>query len=331
MSIRSFSQLRQVARQRLDAAPQCRKIILIYAGIILGLSTISTVIDLLLYLRINQSTGLGNLGIRANLTSLQYMLPLAQTLVTMCLGLGYMAAMLRVARGQYVSPNTLRLGFARFWVLLRMNLLRGLILVGTGIAATYAAAMLFALSPLSRPLAELLVPLVDNTSVLNPGLVLDDALYAQAMKAMVPALWMCLGATILAVTPVAFRYRMADYILIDKPATSALAALKESRLIMRHNRLRLFLVDLKQWPYYLALTAASAVGYADTIAALLGHPIPLPGEATALLVTLAYLVAMFLVYYLMRNQVETVYCLVYEDLRPREESSGAVLGNIFQM
>jgi hypothetical protein len=63
--------------------------------------------------------GLGNIGTRSILSSLQTMLPLVQSVVILCLDVGFMAAMLRVARGQYVSQNTLRLGFDRFWVMLR--------------------------------------------------------------------------------------------------------------------------------------------------------------------------------------------------------------------
>jgi len=239
--------------------------------------------------------------------------------------------MLRVARGQFASPNTLRLGFDRFWALLRMTLVRALILMAIGTAAAYAGAMLYMLTPLSKPVMDLLLPLMEDASILSTGLVIDDALYEQLTSVMWPAVLICMAAFFAAVIPMAYQYRMAEYVLIDKPALGAIAVLRESRMMMRRNRFSLFLLDIKQFPYYLAILAATVIGYGDTIAAILGIPLPIPAEIAYLLFTAAYLGLLLLIYTQMRNRVETVYALAYDAIRPPENQTGAVLGNIFQM
>ena len=67
---------------------------------------------------------------------------MAQSAISMCLDVGYVAAMLRIARGMYTSPQTLRLGFDRFWVLLRAAIFRGLITTGVTFVSMYAGIMI---------------------------------------------------------------------------------------------------------------------------------------------------------------------------------------------
>ncbi len=329
MDIRDYRQLKNLASRRLGQARDAKRIVLIYSLIILGLSGLGTAVNLALSLRMDQGGGLGSMGQRSTLSAVQAMLPIVQSLVGMCLGVGYLSAMLRVARGQYASANSLRLGFDRFWTLLRLTLARTLIVMAVGGAASYLGAAVYVLSPLSRPVMELLAPMMENTTVLGGGLVLSEGLYEQLSAVMWPAVLICMGAFFAAVTPVLYQYRMAEYVLIDKPGLGAMAVLRESRMMMRRNRFRLFLLDVRQWPYYLAILAATAVGYGDTVCAILGIPLPISWEAAYLLFTAAYLGLLLLIYVCLRNRVETVYALAYDALRPPEQPSGAVLGNIF--
>jgi len=331
MDIHNYPQLKALASQRLEQAKDPKRIVLIYGLIILGMTGLGTAVNLILSLRMDQGGGLGSMGQRSTLGAIQAILPIVESLVSMCLGVGYLAAMLRVARGQFASSNTLRLGFDRFWVLLRMTLLRTLLLMAIGTAASYAGAMLYVLSPLSRPVMDLLVPVMEDASILSTGLVIDEALYEQLIGVMWPAVLICMAAFCAAVIPAAYQYRMAEYVLIDKPALGAMAVLRESRRMMRRNRIALFLLDVKQFPYYLAILAATIIGYGDTITSILGIPLPISGEAAYLLFTAVYLGLLLLIYTQLRNRVETVYALAYDAIRPPEQPSGAVLGNIFQM
>ena len=129
MSIRDIRLLKQTASQKLEQAPQAGRIVLIYAIVTLTLSALVTIVNYVLGLEISQTGGLRNIGIRSMLSSLQTFLPMAQSLIAMALQLGYCNAALRIGRGQYASHKSLRMGFDRFWSLLRCNILAGLICI----------------------------------------------------------------------------------------------------------------------------------------------------------------------------------------------------------
>ena len=127
MDIQDTRQLKTFSTQRLERNQAAEKIVLLFAALALGSSALVSLINYLISLQISKSGGLGNLGIRSVLSTVQTMLPLVQSLLVKILELGYLAAMLRVARGQFVSERTLKLGFDRFWPLLRLLLIEGLI------------------------------------------------------------------------------------------------------------------------------------------------------------------------------------------------------------
>lgn len=332
MDIRNYRQLKSFAEERLSQAGAYRRIVVIFAGITLGLSALMTLVDMGLSLQIGKSGGLGGMENRATLTAIQNFLPFVQTFVTLCMELGYLAAILRVARGQYVSVNTLRLGFDRLWVLVRVTLIQGLIFMGLGIASLYVAVMLFLATPLSGPVVELLTPLMEDSTVLSSGvLTLEGPVMDQLTQGLLPVSWLWLGLFSLGAIPIAYRLRMVSFVIIDKPGMGALAALRESRKMMRGNCVSLFLLDIKQWPYYLAMVLATVAGYGNFLLSLLGVSLPLSEEAAFLLFTALYLLLMFFLYVFLRGRVETVYALAYDSIRPEDKQDGAVLGNIFQM
>lgn len=334
MNIRTRRELKTFAAQRLTHAPQEKKIVAIYSGLALAVTAFSLILSYVLDLRISQSGGLSNMGSRAVLSAIQMMLPLAQSVILTCLEVGYLSTMLRIARGQYASPNGLRLGFDRFWVLLRASIFQGLVYSGIGFLCIYLSTYIFLLTPLSSEAMEILMPLVSDTTILSSGtgLVLEDAVYAQLLSAMTPMVILCGVIYAIAALPVLYGYRMVNFLIIDKPAMGAMRALKESRRIMKHNRVALFRLDLSLWPYYLALLVATLLGYGDQILPMLGIPLPISGEAAYFLSYAIYLAAQFAVFYFLRNPLEVSYALAYDSIKPEEpKNEGVVLGNIFQM
>lgn len=321
-----------IARRRLADAPASRRIVLIYAGILTGLAVLVTLATWLLDLQINKTGGLSSLGLRTTLSAVRSMLPLLQSAVVMCLTLGYRAAMLRSARGQYTSPQTLRLGFARFWVLLRCSILEGLIILAAAVASTYLATMIFMLTPLSAPFIEILTPAISGAAAVDPSQILNDELMAQLAPSLLPMSLIFLAVFCLLSIPILLRYRMTDYVIIDRPDLGAFAAMRESRRMMHRNCLSLIGLDFRLWWYYLALAAASVLCYADQLLPLVGVQLPLSRDAAYYGFFALYLAAQFAIYYYLTNRVEVCYSLAYDAIRPREEpDSGAILGNIFQM
>ena len=332
MDIRNTRVLKHTAAEKVSGAPQQKKIVLIYSGIVMGLALLTTVIRYVLGLQIDQMGGLSNMSNRSVLSAIQSMLPLAQSLLVMCLDLGYLAAMLRVARGQYASPNTLRLGFDRFWTLLRCSVIQGLFYGGLALAGVYLASMLFVMSPWGQPFMEAMSAMTTGASLLSPEPVLDEAAMMQLAPTMLPMFLMAAIAVCVLIVPVSFRLRMANYVIIDKPALGAMAALRESRRMMRGNCLKLLKLDLSYWWYFLVLLVISCAGNADLWLPLFGVELPMSADAAYFAFYILYLGLQLAAYRFLRNRIEVAYALVYDSIKPEEpKDTGVVLGNIFNM
>lgn len=332
MNLRNIREIKAIASQRLADAPSRQKIVGIYAALVLGMTALVTVVNYVLGLQIDNYGGLSNLSKRTMLSSIQSMLPFAQSLLAMCLELGYLAAMLRIARGMYTSPQTLRLGFDRFWLLMRCSIFKGLIMSAVVFTSMYFGIMLFLMTPFSEPAMEILTPLVNQTSILSGQIVIDDATYVRLMDAMLPV-FAIIGILVLILGgPVLYNYRMTDYVIIDKPAIGALAALRESKRMMRGRRLQLLKLDVSLWWYYLASAAATAVCYGDVMLARMGLELPVSDTVLYFVFYGVYLAATFAVHFFLRNRAEVCYGLAYDAVKPEEkQDGGVVLGNIFQM
>lgn len=331
MEIHNAVEVQACARRRLVDAGNAKRVAAIYAGLTLGMSALVVLVGMLLDLQVSKATGLRGMGTRTILVSVQNVLPILSALVALCLEVGYQAAMLRVARGQYVSPQTLRLGFDRLWTMVRCVVAQGLILFGIVFGGIYLSTMLFVLSPFSKGTVELLTPLLEEASKLNPQIVLDDGMYLQLMQSMIPAFVICAVVIGLVAIPTLFRWRMVHFIVIDRPGVGALAALRESRKMLKGNCGKLLKLDVSLWWYYGASFLAMLLCYGDLLLAMLG--VSLPGNTTvvSLLFFAAYLAVQFAVYYYLRNPAETAYAIAYDAIRPKEpKTEGAVLGSIFQ-
>lgn len=332
MDIRENRELVSYAGQRLGGQQKEKRIVLIYASVAIGLTALVTVVNYMLGLQISRLGGLGNMGRKTVFSTLQMVLPLAQSVVLLCLDVGYIAAMLRIARGQYVSEQTLRLGFDRFWVLLRVSLFKGFRYFALGFLGVYAGVMIYMVSPLSNQVVELLMPYMANLTVLDSQIVLDEAAYAQLTGAMWPAFLICAVTCAALLLPTIYSYRMVNHVVIDKPGMGALAALRASKQMMRGNRLALLKLDLRLWWYYGATTLAMAVCYGDMLLPMLGVALPGSGDMWYFVFFGIYLALSFGIYYFLRNRAEVVYALAYDAVKPEEKKpEGVVLGNIFQM
>lgn len=310
------------ARERLEKTPAHKQVVLIYTGLTLGLSALVTLVVYLLDRSISQTSGLSGMGNRAILSTLQTILPWGLNLFLLCLELGFVAAMLRISRGQYVSPQTLRLGFDRFWVLLRSTLLQSAVYFALCLPIGYLALAIYMATPWSDTLVDVVV------AMMNESATVSDAMTDQLLSAMEPCMIFCGIFMVLACLVLSYRFRMVNYILIDKPGTGAFAALRQSRAMMKGNCNALFKLDLRLWWYYAVTILAMAVNYLDQI-----FPNVFPSEALGYWASYGlYLLILAGSCYFLRSRVDVTYCFAYEALKPEEpKNQGVVLGNIFQM
>lgn len=323
--------LKQSAADAMAVAREPKKAITAYAGIMTLASLLVTVADLYLRNEISGTGGLANMGIRSVLSTVQMVLPLVQSVALLCLELGYLSAAMRFARKQYADHTDLLTGFRRFGPVLRMSLLEGAVYVALMFVSTWLGTQIFMLTPMAEPLVELLTPMLESSMLTSGSMVMDVETVAALERATLPMV-IIIGVVFAAFAiPVSYRYRMAGYRLLDKPAEGALAALRNSRMMMRGNGVKLLKLDLSFWWYYLLMAVASVVCYGDQILPLLGIRLPMPEMVSYFVSYGLYLAAQFAIYYFFRNRVEVTYVKAYEAIRPQEAEGGVVLGNIFDM
>ena len=330
MTIPSFKKLKKNAAERVAAAEQSKNIVLIYTGTVTALALLVTVINYVLNLQIAQLGGLSNMGLRSVLSTVQSVLPVVQSLVIMALDLGYIAAMLRIARQQYASPQTLKLGFDRFFVLLRYTLIQGIIYGLAALAAFWISMQIFLVTPLSNTMMSMLSEDMLDPNVLM-GYLQDPVFSANITTSMVPLLLIFSGVYLLLFLPICYSMRMVKYVIIDKPGMGAMYALRESRKMMKGSCIRLFKLDVSLWWWYAITLGSTALCYGDALLPMAGISLPFPETVSYFLFYGLVLAAQFAAWFFLRNRVEAVYAQAYNALKPRETDTGVVLGNIFQM
>jgi len=330
MIIPSTKILKKNAAERVAASKNAQQVVLVYIGIVTLAAVLVTIVNYTLNLQINQSGGLGNMGLRSMLSTIQTVLPIVQGAALMCLELGYTSAMLRVFREQYISIRSMKLGFSRFWLLLRTVIFKGFLYMILSVAAFWISMQIFLLTPLSEPVIQIIEPLAADPSF-SPEQLMELPIMEQLSGAMLPML-LLFGAVYLAMCiPIGYSLRLVNYIIIDKPGISALAAMIESKDMMRGSRMRLFKLDLSLWWWYLLSVLVGLVSYADMLLPMVGVTLPFAGDIAYFLFYALGLISQFALFFLLRNRVEVIYAQVYEARRPKPKNDGVVLGNIFQM
>lgn len=332
MSIRNLKEIRQAAAASLASnrgRPQT--VALIYAGISCLLALSITVVSWLLDGRIAETGGLSNMGLRSILSTVQFVLPFVQLVVMMAVGLGYNAVTLDIARNRSAQPETLLVGFRKFFPLLRSVLLQSLIYFSVMVVCMYVSSWIFAALPLSKDFYEVMAPYLESMTVMDSGLVMDDATLAAAASTMMPMVWIIILVYCVLALPIIYQYRMVNYCLADSDRPGAFAALRDSRIMMRGNRLNLFRLDLGFWWYYLLQVLVTVVCYGDLLLPLVGVELPWSSTVSYFLFYVLSQGLQLVIFWFFMNRVQVTYATVYETLRPKPQTGGAVLGNIFDL
>lgn len=332
MTIPSSKYLKNKARNRLASGKEPQKVMLWYVGISAVLTLLVAALRYFLSTQISKTGGLQNIGTRSILSTMDTLLPILQLVILMCLGLGYTAAMLRISRRQYVSPKTLKAGLERFWPLLLSKVLQGLIYAGAAFLIVYLATAIFLLTPLSNSFTEQLMPLVATGTLTPETLLQDDALMTELSATLTPVILIYAVLYIPAVAMISYRYRMTDFIIVDQPGCGALNAMRQSKYLMRGNKVKLFRVDLSFWWYHLLRMLATGVLYLDQVLMIFGKPLMLPEVVSFFGLAIAYLAVDFAISFFFLNYESVTMALAYTSIVPKkEETNTAVLGNIFNV
>ena len=300
--------IHQTARERLSLRDPYR-LSLIYGAVTLGLSVLVTVINFLLARQMDGTGGLAGIGTRAILSTAQSVLILMTLMVLPFWDAGYRHTCLCQAREQYTDTANLLEGLRRWAPFLRLSLLRLLLMTLLGFFCLQAAGMLFMFSPFSADALETLSEIADTA---DPAVM--ESMVDTVLPLMIP-MYVIFGVVVLVVmTPVLYRLRLADLMVLDGE-NRALHAMKESARAMRGHCLRYFLLDLKFWWFYLGQLLATALGYGDTVLTALG----VNSDPDVLYFVFFALSAglQFLLTWRFAPHVHTAYGLAYETLKPK--------------
>ena len=317
MTIHDRQALRQTADARIaQATCDPRRLVLISSGVSFGVALVIALLDHILYRQIDLHTGgLSGLQLRTLLQTAATVLQYAQLICIPFWSMGIYAAAMRIARGGPAEPGCLLDGFRRFGPVLRLRLLELMLYMLIATACSYGGSLLYLATPFAKPLYEMLLPVITATSPEQVEEFMLQMDQAAMLQTMIPAM-VIVGILCLALmTPVYYRLRMANFIILDEPRTGALAAMLDSNRLMRKNGVALFRLDLSFWPYYLLTFLAMPLAYVDQLLPLLGISLPVSADVAFFLGYGAYILVSLGLHLWMRHRVETTYAVTYDMLK----------------
>lgn len=317
MDILNSRELKTRAKEKLSgAACNHKKLALIHTGIALGGHILVVLLQLYLNHQIGSTGGLSGLGTRTILETIQTVLQYAVNLALPFWEVGFLFAALKWARGEQAGFSHLAEGFRRFGPVLRLYLLEGLIFTGVGMISMYAGAFMYTVTPFSAPMQELLLPVVESGGDVEAAYAALEAIPMEKLLDMfLPAL-IIIGVLFAVLALVLhYRFRMAQFLVMDQPGTGALMALLVSSRMTKYRRMKLFRLDLSFWWFYILVALSGVAMYADVLLGYAG--IELAVSAEVLWVgsyLLGYLIQM-VIYWQFYSYVQTTYATAYEVLR----------------
>lgn len=321
MDILNSRPLKDIASLRLsEARYDPRKLALIHTAVTVGAAFLLTLVNYLTQWQINETvSGLSGMQMRSVWATVQMVLQTAVSIAMPFWNIGFIYAAIRMARGEKADLASLPEGFRRFGPVLRLQLLRGMIFFGLGFFCVYAGAFVYAISPLAFPLMEKLQPVMDASMTIEQ---VQEMLYAlpqeELIQLMRPVLAIVGVLYAVVAIPAFYRFRMADFIIMDEPRMGAMVALLGSGQLMRRNRWKFFRLDLSFWWFYLPVALCMLLGSGDVLLELVGVQIPGMSGTVWLVVYVVAQLLQLAVYWRSYSYVQTVYATAYDALRQQK-------------
>lgn len=307
-------------RQLSRAAYDPKRLALIHAGISLGVGLVLTLIDLLLAQQIeNTQVGLSGMGSRTIFQTVQMSLQYIWIILLPFWEIGFFHGALRLVRGEPAEPKCLTEGFRRFGPVLRMYILKFFLFAGIAFACAYVSLLFLSMVQNAKPFMELMQAVQDGTMTIEQ---FQEAVYRvqeERMEQLMMPWLISFGILYIgAVLPLFYRFRMAEFAVMDEPGIRARKALGISGRMMRRNGFKLFKVDLSFWWFYGILVLAVVVGNLDRLLPALGMTLPVPHEAAWIICYALQLLIQLVLYWRWGSYMQTTYASAYEALRQKK-------------
>lgn len=297
------------------AGKDTRTLAAIHAGVTVAAGLAATLLQFVLTEGIGNTSGLSGMGTRSILETIQTVLQWANMVLLPFWNLGFLYAALQWARGNTPRKEDLLTGFHRAGPCLGLLLNRAVLTTLVLIISINISSFIYMMTPASAPIAQMAAEAGSDMDALMQTLTqLTEKQTLELFYAMIPMLviWLVLSAVIL--VPLLYRFRLAEYAILNHPGVRALPAMIISASLLRRRCWQLFKLDLRLWWYYGLKMLCVGICYAELLLGALGISLPIGGEAVFFVTYLLYLIALFCVETGFRPQVETAYASAYEAL-----------------
>lgn len=309
MDVRNRRALKDSARQALDTAfYDPKKLILIHTGVTIGVSLLATTLNFILTKQIDNTGGLGGLGMRSMLSTIQSVLELFISVAIPFWEVGLCYAALNITRKKPATPSTLLEGFRRFWPLLKAFLLQGFIYLGVAIVSYFVSFQIYLFTPLSNSMYDLVAS--SNIVSAESALMLDEATQLAMVDAIAPMIVIFMAIYLLSLLFISYRFRMVNYLILDHPGMGAREAMRMSRYQMRGQKANLFKLDLSFLWFYVLQVLATVVAFGDYLLSLFDITL-LSAEVAFFLFLILSLAGQGILYYKARNHIGVTYAAFY--------------------
>lgn len=299
--------LKSQAKTRLQSG-NATKLVLIHTGLLLILSIIASGINLFLDEQISTTGGLGGLGLRTTLQSIQSFIRYGMVLFSPFWHAGFTVAILRIAKGQKASPSDFLGGFRRWGAILGLQLFQMILMLCIAVSCAYIASVIFALTPFAAPLAEAIEPIMAS-GVLDLASI-DAEVLAQAYIPLLIIYALILLPLLLLAS---LAIRLSNYLILDHKLP-AFPSIYFSILAMRGHMIKMLKLDISFLWYYLVELALSVVCYLDWILPAFGVTLPF-NETIAFFAALLLYSVLELAFHLWKKPYrDTSYALAYLEI-----------------
>ena len=285
------------------------RLAVIHAGVTVAAGLIITLLQFALSEGIGNTGGLSGMGTRSILETMQTMLQWANTVLLPFWNLGFIYACLQWARKNTPDTRDLLTGFHRVGPCLGLIFNRMILTIAVVVLCVNVGSVVYMMTPAGQQLTELST---SATSVEDLYAILDQAEGATLLSAMTPLLIICLALSAALLVPLLYRFRLAEYAIVNHHGVRALPAMLISSTLLRRRCWQLLRLDLKFWWYYGMKLLCLVLFYGDWLLPALGVELPFGDDALFLLTYVVYLAALFGVEACFRPRVETAYALFYE-------------------
>ena len=300
------------AREKLTGRNAAR-MAAIHTGAIVLVGIVLTLVQLLLANAMESATGLSGLGTVSILQTAQTVLQWANTLLVPFWNLGFLYVALLWARGSAAEDKDLLMGFRRIRPCIGLLLNRFVISFCVMFLCVNLCSTVYMMLPASGDLLDLAADAGSDMEAFYASLTQQDL--SMLLHALAPLLivWGILCLVVL--TPLMYRFRLAEYVILDHKEARAFPAMLISASLLRRRTIRLFQLDLRFWWYYLLKVLCMALCYGDLLLGMLGITLPMGVDAAYMLFYVLYLVLLFGVEVSFRPRVDTAYGSFYDALK----------------